>query len=184
MNVFLMGMKHCGKSTLGEALAARWGCVFYDTDAMVEARHERQSGVRQSVRELYRALGEGYFENLEGEVVGELHEALGGPGMTAVVALGGRTATNPRAQTVLPTLGLVVYLRVSVAELYARVLRSGLPPFLDPADPRGSFEATYRRREPAYERLAHMTVDLNNLDVDQALDALGRAIKEHSDGRQ
>ena len=36
MNVILIGMKHCGKSTIGRMLAERWGCPFFDVDPMIE----------------------------------------------------------------------------------------------------------------------------------------------------
>ena len=50
MNIVLIGMKHCGKSTLGEALARRWACPFHDVDAMIEATYACEAGRRSSIR--------------------------------------------------------------------------------------------------------------------------------------
>ena len=65
MKVVLIGMKHCGKSTLGKALAERWGCPSDDVDRLIEERHACETGVRQSVRAIFSTRGEPYFAELE-----------------------------------------------------------------------------------------------------------------------
>lgn len=73
MQVVLIGMKHCGKSTLGAALAARWGCPFFDVDPMMEAVYECDTGKRLTVRELWAAEGADIFRQLESQVVCDLY---------------------------------------------------------------------------------------------------------------
>jgi shikimate kinase len=183
MNVVLIGMKHCGKSTLGAALARRWGCPFYDVDEMIEEVHGCDAGQRLSVREIFAKFGEDYFHKIEGQVVCELYMKLYQPDATAVVALGGRTAMNDSIRDLLDGIGLTVYLQVAPEELLARVQRSGLPAFLDEADPAGEFLALCRQREPHYEELADLTVNLDGLDVGAAVDAIARCVEEHRDAR-
>ncbi len=183
MNVVLVGMKHCGKSTVGAALATRWGCPFHDVDVMIEETHACQTGTRMTVREVFATFGEDYFHKLEAQVVCELYMKLYQAGAKNVVALGGRTAMNNRIHDLLDGIGCIVYLQVSPAELFARVQRSGLPPFLDDADPAGDFIAICRQREARYEELADVSVNLDGLSVEAAVDAVAQAVEECGDAR-
>jgi shikimate kinase len=180
MNVVLIGMKHCGKSTLGAALARRWRCAFYDVDTMIEDTHACDTGIRAAVREIFARFGEDHFHQVEGHVVCELYLKLQEPERPHVVALGGRTATNERVRDLLAGIGTIVYIRVPPDELYRRVKASGLPPFVDAGDPQASFDEILRQREPEYERLADLTVDVGGLSVDAAADELVRRLQEYA----
>jgi shikimate kinase len=180
MNVVLIGMKHCGKSTLGKAFAAFRGCPFHDVDPLIEAYHACEAGEKLSVRELFERHGETHFHRVEGHVVCELYLKLDRPGSRAVVALGGRTALNVTVCGLLRAIGPVVYLRVAPDVIFDRIERSGIPPFLDAGDPAGDFAALYRKRHPLYEDLADLTVDIDGLDLDEAVNALQAAINEYS----
>lgn len=183
MNLVLTGMKHCGKSTIGRILADRWGCPFYDVDPMIEAVYSCETGRELPVREIFGRHGEEYFHRIEGQVVCDLYLRLSTPGSSAVVALGGRTATNPVISELLGAIGLIVHLKVDPEVLFERVARAGLPPFLDEQDPAGDFAALCRKREPYYERLASIIVDVNGLAPDAAADLVERRIRERTHGR-
>ena len=180
MNVILIGMKHCGKSTLGAALAARWGCAFHDVDRLLEEHHACTTGQRLSVREIFATGGEAAFGELEAQVVAALALQLDGTTAPQVVALGGRTVLNERVSALLSGLGTIVYLAVSPEEMFARVLKGGLPPFLNNEDPVMQFLELYKERVPHYQRLANLTVDLDGLDVATATEKLCRAFESHS----
>ena len=182
MNVVLIGMKHCGKSTVGGALAARRACPFRDLDDWIEAAYERETGRHRTVREIYKSRGETEFVRLETVAMRDLARSMSASQSDHVVALGGRTPLNPDVQDVLSGLGLKVYLRLSTDTLFARVQRSGIPPFLDPADPAGSFAALCDERGPHYERLADIVLDVEALDVDEVVDLLNHRIEEHVHG--
>lgn len=184
MNVILIGMKHCGKSTVGEALAQKWACPFYDVDDLIEVAYETRTGRYCRVREIFREQGEDFFTKLEAEVVIELQKLLEEPGARGVIAFGGRTAINPRTRHMSKHLGLRVYLEVDPHELFRRVSAGGLPPFLDPQNPQKSFLDLYEQRRPQYESLADVTVNLDGLDPAQAAAAVLAAIEEHENARK
>jgi shikimate kinase len=179
MNTILIGMKHCGKSSNGKALAAAWNCPFVDTDALLEARYARTHGQPLSVRDIFARHGEPFFRDLEVAVVTDLHRELGRATQSYVVAVGGGTVTNEKVKPLLRDMGLVVYLEMSVTQLYARVLRNGLPPFLRKEDPETHFAEIYRARLPHYRDLATITVNVDGLDVPSALDKILTAIRSH-----
>lgn len=173
MNVVLIGMKHCGKTTVGEALARRWSVPFVDTDDLLADLHAQRTGQRKSVREIFADHGPEHFASLEADVVASLPGKLADGG---VVALGGRTATQPGLAEPIGELGTVAYLRVDPETLFERVAAGGIPPFLDPADPKGSFLRLAEKRAVAYRALADVTVDLDGLDIPAAINAVAAAI--------
>ena len=182
MNVVLIGMKHCGKSTVGRGLADRWGCPFHDVDPMIEATAACETGEGLSVRDLLDRHGEERFHQVEGMVICELYLKLNRPDSTAVVALGGRTALNPKIGDLLNGIGLKIFIETAFEELWARVQRSGVPPFLDPQDPKRDFLATCRQRQQAYERQADLRLNLGGLDPASAVDLVAHRIEEHTRG--
>lgn len=179
MNVVLMGMKHCGKSTVGEALASRWGCRYDDVDTLMEAAYARRGGPRRTIREIFQAAGDEGFQRLETFTVRELAADLARSGERRVIALGGRTPTNPEIEADLRRLGLKVYLEVEPDELFRRVALGGMPPFLDEADPKADFLALCARRVPNYERLADLKVNLDGLPPDEAVGRVAECIEEY-----
>lgn len=184
MNVVLIGMKHGGKTTVGERLAARWSCPFYDVDRMIEDMAECETHERMSVRDVYSRHGEEYFRRIESLVICDLYMKLDCSDTSAVVALGGRTALNHSVTDLLSGIGLVVYLEVAPEELWARVQNTGTPPFLDAADPEAHFFQMYRDRQPLYEKLSELKINLDHLGPEAATDRVEACIKEHLRARQ
>jgi shikimate kinase len=159
VTIILLGMKHSGKSKLGRMLAGRLGLEFVDTDDRVEIAYHDRTGERASVRDVFGALGEEGFAELEAQVV----ERLAAEAPAAVIALGGRTPLNDRAKPHVKRLGPAVFLRVDPPALWDRVERKGIPPFLDSANPRADFLRLCRERTPVYEAMAQTIVDLDGL---------------------
>jgi shikimate kinase len=176
MVITLIGMKHCGKSTLGAALAQHWHCAFHDLDRVIEELATTQSGKSESVREIFARKGAAAFAEWESRAVRHLHQQLKDHVKTAVIAVGGRTALNQDVSHLLTELGTVVYLEVDVAECFARVQRRGLPPFLDPQNPERHFRELFAERAPHYQHLAQLTVNITGLDKTAAFEKLRRAI--------
>lgn len=172
MNVVLIGMKHCGKSTVGKYLAGRWAEEFIDTDQQIEADFEASVGMRFSVREIFRNHGEAYFADLERRVVKDIARRMQTASANMVVAMGGPTVMRRDLQPLIRSMGMIVHLMCDPAESLRRVLAGGLPPFLDENDPEGSYMELYRQRMPVYHDMADLTVTLDGLTSEQA----GRAV--------
>ena len=184
MNAVLIGMKHSGKSTLGAALAARWQCPFHDVDRLIESTYECDAQERLTVRELLTHHGDRRFREVEGQVVCELYLRLCGSERRNVISLGGRTALNEAVSQLLPDIGTLVYLDVPAEELFARIERRGLPPFLQGEDPFGQFLALCRERQPHFERLAELVVRLAGTDEQEATALISDRLEEHWNARE
>ena len=164
--VALCGIKHCGKSRLGIALAKALEVPFFDTDALLEA------DAGKPVRALYREVGEARFRELEAESVRKFIASAPSP---AVVALGGGVVSNPvLSPDDLRALGHIVWLDVPVPTAFERMAREGLPPFLaDKPDPSVEFNRICAARRPVFRAAADAVLELPEvLPVEEAIDRL------------
>ena len=66
LNIALVGMPGCGKSTAGKILSQILGREFVDTDELIVKNEDR------AIPEIFEAEGEEYFRNLESEAVFEV----------------------------------------------------------------------------------------------------------------
>ena len=174
LRLVLGGMKHCGKSTIGKALAEHFQIPFADTDWLLEEHFRRETGLALSCREIFRREGEEAFRKREAEGIVQLAQESG----CRVTALGGGVPANPWIpQGTLRKLGYFIWLATDVQTAFDRVAAGGLPPFLAQAeDPRAAFESMYRERSAFYRACADLTVPLGNdtpeISFQKVLDAL------------
>jgi len=146
---FLVGMMGAGKSTLGRALAASLGWAFADSDDEIERRTGR------SVAALFDVVGEGGFRLLETQIVDELTQRT-----NVIVATGGGAVLNPRTRARLSERGSVIYLHADPDVLWRRTRDdTRRRPLLQVDEPRQTFAALYRMRDPLYRECAHALVD-------------------------
>ena len=161
----MAGMKHCGKSTHGRALAHHWGCAFYDTDELILEDHYALTGERLTIRDFFQKAGEEEFRETEARVFRQLCRSIEDEPRHAVIAVGGRLAVNPLVHDLLRSFGFFVFIRTDLRVLFDRVMRRGRPPFLREDDPFGDFLELYQQREPAYLEYADLVIDLEDVPV-------------------
>lgn len=163
MKIVLTGMKHCGKTTLGKQLAAYWSCPFVDTDELLEEYYFRCYGEKLNCREIFRKHGEEFFRELEVAVIEEL--LLSRPVKSRIVALGGGMPMHPRIRGKLKKLGKIIYLKVEPEEIFRRIEKNGLPPYLDADKPFESFMTVFGEREAIYEEIADLKLNPLKLEL-------------------
>ena len=176
MLVLLIGSKACGKSTVGLSLAEKLKFPFEDADEVLELIYAERFGDHIGFREIYRREGPEAFASLETEAVQRCLRAG-----DRVVALGGGAPVRIELKGQLGVDVLVVYLRVPEDVLWKRMLRDGLPVYLDPVKPREDFQRILGERVPIYERLADLQVDANrdpNKVADEILLKVNEMIQE------
>lgn len=148
-HIFLCGIKHSGKTTIGKLLAKRLGRRWYDLDREIERK------IGEPIRTFYRAFGQEAFQQLEVEVL----EAIIGE-EELVISLGGGAADNDPLMKMVKERGTLVYLYLEEAHLLERILLGGIPPFLDEEDVEGSFHRLYERRNRRYSKDCNHLIQL------------------------
>ena len=150
---------------------------FLITENMVFLKNK----IKYSCREIYKTYGSSVFKELEASASKKLSSYT--ENTTLIAALGGGTIENPPALDTLINSGLFVYLKVDFDTLYNRIIKDGIPPFINKNDPRNSFLKLYKKRTVLYEQKADIIVSLDGKDIKDSLSALKKILTEHRDGR-
>lgn len=162
MNIILCGLPGSGKTTVGKIIAEQLGRPFFDTDRLLENHYAVHMGQSFSCREIAKELSESGFRALEAEALAEISNVANG-----VIATGGGILTYSASAELLRSMGCLIYLRASPEEILERLLRNGMPTYLDPQDPLSSFQKLAEKRRPFYDSLCHLTVNIDGKNPDQ-----------------
>jgi len=153
-----------GKTTLGPLLAARLGWSFIDVDDVIEA----EAGI--TIAELFARHGEAAFRERERATIARL-----AAGDSLVLALGGGAIEHQATRTLLLAAPgtLLVHLEVELATTLNRCqgTEQTRPILADHAN----LAARYQRRLPLY-RMAHVSIPVDSLTPDEAVNAILRLI--------
>jgi len=172
VSVFLIGYRGSGKSSVGQKLAARLGWPFLDTDELIV----QVAG--QSIREIFEEGGEESFRQLETMAVRQVATQA-----NYVIALGGGAVLRGENRAALDTPNnRIVYLRAEPDELHRRIHADPQTAANRPAltSLGGSVEEIRKvlaEREPIYQNMAHMEIDVTNLSPDEAVDKIAEWLK-------
>lgn len=175
-SIALMGMKHCGKSSIGRRLARELRVPFIDLDDRLTAI--APPGAGESPRAIFRNAGAGAFRRYEAQAAQEV--VADAVGRRVIVALGGGTVMNEAAMASLRSNVVLIYLMEEAEVLYRRIRRKGIPAFLDPHAPEAHFRRLYAERTARYETEADGRVDLRGMSFDDAYKAVLRAVEEYT----
>ncbi|HEY1680783.1 MAG TPA: shikimate kinase [Candidatus Tumulicola sp.] len=166
-HVALVGFMTSGKSSVGQRLARRLNCAFYDTDALVERS-------RGTIAEIFANEGEAAFRRYEMEALAKALQ----PKTPAVVSLGGGTLGAPENRDLLEEHAYRVFVRLSPRRAYERLRRSRVSrPLLGAAPTWESVEELYARRLPHYAA-AEYIVDADDVATPRIVDIIVEWIRE------
>lgn len=174
MNVYLIGYRGTGKSSLARILAERLDWPWADADDLVEQR------AGMSIAEIFARRGEPGFRELESQVVGELARRD-----STVVALGGGAVLREINRQALRD-GKVVWLEASVETIERRV--SGDPataarrPNLTAGGGREEIERLLEQRRPLYEQAADYRVATDERTSAEVADEVLRWLEREGEG--
>ena len=178
--ILLCGIKHSGKSLCGKALAAKLGIAFADSDEVIETLYRREYHAEKSCREIFREKGETFFKDLECRAATLIAEQK-----PIIAAAGGGLCDNPPAVSIYKAAGaFFVFLDEPQMRLYERIVKSGIPPFLESDDPKAAFSRLYERRRQLYRETADATLTAaeNDEPVDRRTQRLTALLKEFQNG--
>jgi shikimate kinase len=152
--VVLVGFMGSGKSSVGRAVARRFGVPFVDVDERIESA----AGCR--IRDLFGREGEPAFRTREKTA---LRDALSVKG--CVVATGGGAFADEENRALLRSYAPVVYLEAGVETLLERLAGDSGRPLLRGGDREDVVRELLSRREPGY-RTADVTVRTDGRTVE------------------
>lgn len=165
MNLYLIGYRGSGKTTVAQLVADEIGLPWIDADAAIEQRAGR------SIREIFAESGEETFRNLESA---ELAILAAGP--TQVVALGGGAVLREQNRQLIQNSGRTAWLRARPQTLLARieadVTTAQRRPNLTSAGGLAEIDQLLAVRTPIYAECADYVVDVDDLSPSEAAAAI------------
>ena len=167
-NVVLIGMPGSGKSTVGVLAAKALTMDFVDTDLLLQ----RKAG--RPLQQMVDELGTEGFSRVEEACICDL-QAHG-----TVIATGGSVAMEDTAMEHLKENGLVVFLRMPLETLTRRLKNMKTRGI---AMEKGqTLRDLYDLRQPAYLKWADAVVDTDGLSVEETVERVVAAVREHEGG--
>ena len=164
-NIYLIGYRCTGKSTVGKLLADRRRMAFLDTDGFLTGY------VGCSVTEIIERDGWKRFRELERFA---LEEAAAGDGL--VVATGGGIVLAPENRELMAKTGIVVWLKAGVKTLAKRMGADGVTDSQRPSlTGKGSVDEiaeVLKERHSLYEEAADVTIETDTMTPDQVAGAI------------
>jgi shikimate kinase len=154
IQITLIGMPACGKSTVGRHMARHLGLRFFDSDAEIERR------IGMPIRDYFASHGEDAFRDVEQDVIHDLSQRT-----DSVLATGGGAVLRPANRETLHGASHVFYLRSTPEELFRRLRHDTHRPLLQVADPMRRLRELFRERDPLYRRTAHFVVETSRPSV-------------------
>ena len=148
-NIILIGMPGCGKSTVGVVLAKALGMDFIDSDLLIQRREGKR------LARIIEEMGDDGFRAVENEVNASI-DVQG-----CVIATGGSVIYGQEAMAHLRSIGTVVYLQLSYAQVDERL--GDLHARGVTVKPGQTLRDLYNERCPMYERHAHVTIPCDGL---------------------
>lgn len=158
MNIVLIGMPGCGKSTIGVLLAKSMLCEFVDTDLIIQNKHKK------SLCEIISEEGLENFKETENEVLSEINCE------NCVIATGGSAVYCGKGMANLKKNGKILYLKLSPDEIKRRIkniktrgiaMKEGT-----------TIEELYLERAPLYEKYADYIVECENLTAEECVEKI------------
>lgn len=141
-----------GKTSVGHRLACALDCEFFDTDSELVKR----TGV--SITRIFEIEGEAKFRKRESNVLKELSEM-----QNVVIATGGGIVLDVKNRNLLQTIGLVIYLKASVARLLEHTAKSKNRPLLEnSSDKEKTIRDLLAQRQPLYEECTDLTINIDD----------------------
>lgn len=161
-NVILIGMPGVGKSTSGVILAKVLNYDFLDSDLVI------QKSTKKRLKDIIAEEGIDGFNAIENKINSKIQAEK------TVIATGGSVVYGKEAMEHLQAIGTTVYLRIGYESLDKR---------LGDLDERGvvhkegqTLRELYDERTRLYEKYADITVDLDNKNVAETVDAILEAL--------
>ncbi len=169
-NIYLIGYRCTGKSTVAKILAERSHHYFIDTDGFITG----YAGA--SVDEIVKRDGWDGFRTLERFALGQVAE-----GEHMVVATGGGVILSPENRELMRRTGTVIWLKARAHVLARRMAGDAMTaeqrPSLTGARVEDEISLVLEEREPLYRMAAHLILETGGLSAEAIAQEIMRQVK-------
>lgn len=159
MNIYLVGYRCTGKSTVGKMLASRLDWPFVDADEYLEQR------AGKSIKRIFEEEGEAHFRQLESRYLQELSARH-----NLVVATGGGVVLREENVKQMHNTGIVVLLEASPETVFDRLRSDPRTKFRRPSltskEPFEEIVELMERRAPLYSAAANIRFDTDVMSAE------------------
>lgn len=158
---------------MGRILSTERNIPFHDLDDLIRTTLPP----KWTIRKWYTEKGRQAFMDSEAESLRRYMDAAA-PEDLRLLGLGGGTLENPAALEILKTeKACIIILDEEEAVLFHRIMRNGLPPFLDPDSPEESFHGLYEHRRGTLLKQGDQIVNIHGLERQESAAAVDRVIR-------
>ncbi len=165
MNLYLIGYRGSGKSTVAQRLSDRLQLVAVDTDALVE----KLAGT--SISEIFASQGEASFRKLESQVLRSLPTNA-----DQIISLGGGAPLAPSNRDWLKKTGKTIWLMAPATILWKRIRgdhqTSSRRPDLTNQGGLAEVQQVLAARTPVYADCADYALDVGRLSPEQIVEKI------------
>ena len=164
MNIVLIGMPGCGKSTVGVILAKTMLMNFADTDLFI------QNSFGKALHEIISEHSNEFFIEAENRILSGLTFE------NTVIATGGSAVYGKQAMENLKKNAVTVYLKLPLKEIESRIKNiktRGIA--MEKGD---SLKTLFNDRSPLYEKYADITIDCLGLSPEECVHKIFNVIKK------
>lgn len=161
-NIVLIGMPACGKSSVGVILAKTAAMAFVDTDLLIQQEEGKK------LQYIIDNQGMDDFLKIEERVLASVDVE------NSVISTGGSAVYSEKAMNHLKEQGIVVYLKLPLAEIDRRlknIKTRGIA-----MKPGETLADLYDYRVPFYEKYADITIDAKDLSIEDVISEILKRI--------
>lgn len=157
-NIILIGMPGAGKSTIGSILAEKLKYNFIDTDILIQEK------IGKPLPQIIKEEGIDNVLQIENEVNSNIKVE------NSVIATGGSVIYGKEAMDNLKKIGKVIYLQQGFETINERIGNAEERGIIQRKDQ--TLEELYNERIPLYEKYADITIEEENLSIEETLQLL------------
>jgi shikimate kinase len=159
MNIFLIGYRCTGKTSVGKALAKKSGRIFVDADERLVENEGK------TIAEIVVGQGWDYFRRREKETLKSICARDG-----QVIATGGGVVLDPENVAAMKKCGRLIWLQAAPETIRSRMQQDSLTaqqrPALTSRGAAGEIESTLKARSPYYRAAMDFSVDTDRRSLE------------------
>ena len=169
MNIYLIGYRCSGKTTVGRRLAKAVGWAFIDLDEKIV----QNAGM--TIKTIVENRGWKVFRRLEKEMLAEVSKDD-----CRMIATGGGVVLNNANVRTMKKKGKIIWLKVGPQTIVARMAADrqtvDFRPSLTEKPLFAEIEETLRARAPYYQKAMDFDVDTDERDIEDICEAIRRKL--------